>query len=469
MEHVPICSIVVDRAKRQRQFLDEEIQSLADNIARRGLLNPIIVEPMRLPEVAEDKYLLIAGERRLEAMRRLGWVHIPARQLSDLSPSERTLIEWAENVHRKDLTWQDRARTIHSFHTSMTEQEPGWTHARSGEELGLSKAYINLNCIIWKAAKKNPTLLECTSWIQAYNAIERKFSRSLGAVLASAFELADTMPEFLLEDATAYAVREATNPNADPDASRDMTALKISPEPALVVQPTTKRTHWEINEGNFADWAEAYRGPPFNVIHCDFPYGVEFTNTGIFRKANALDEFYSDEESDFWHLCTVLRSHWEKLVARDAHLIFWFSLNFHREAEDFFNHSVRDELGIKLYVDPFYLMWFKSDNKGMMHDAKHKPRRVYETAFLITVGDQHLCRPGSNVYAGPTAADKHPSAKPLSLPSRHFLRMVVDDTTRYSIPPVDTAPQYPRPLNWGPAPLTGSSWTQPMWPAPDWK
>jgi DNA modification methylase len=125
----------------------------------------------------------------------------------------------------------------------------------------------------------------------------------------------------------------------------------------------------------------------------------------------------------------VLRSHWEKLVARDAHLIFWFSLNFHREAEDFFNHSVRDELGIKLYVDPFYLMWFKSDNKGMMHDAKHKPRRVYETAFLITVGDQHLSRPGSNVYAGPTAADKHPSAKPLSA-VRHFLRMVVDNTTR---------------------------------------
>jgi hypothetical protein len=226
---------------------------------------------------------------------------IPAR-LSPPWTKERTLIEWAENVHRKDLGWQDLARTIYNFHTAMEAEDPSWHYAKSAEELGLSREYVNLNCIIWKAAKKNPTLLECTSWRQAYNAIERRFSRSLGVVLADEFELPDPVAEFSIDDETAAAIHEATNPNADPDASRDMTANTVSPEPARVYAPVTKKTHWEIQEASFADWAEKYKGPPFNVIHCDFPYGVEFTNTGIFRKANALDDFYADEaDSDYWH------------------------------------------------------------------------------------------------------------------------------------------------------------------------
>ena len=46
-----------------------DVRSLADSIAEVGLLHPIVVTP-------EGR--LIAGQRRLEACRKLGWVEIPA-------------------------------------------------------------------------------------------------------------------------------------------------------------------------------------------------------------------------------------------------------------------------------------------------------------------------------------------------------------------------------------------------------
>jgi ParB-like chromosome segregation protein Spo0J len=59
----PIDNITVDRAVRQRRQLTN-IDQLADSISRTGLINPIVVD---------KGGNLIAGERRLEACRNLGW------------------------------------------------------------------------------------------------------------------------------------------------------------------------------------------------------------------------------------------------------------------------------------------------------------------------------------------------------------------------------------------------------------
>ena len=73
-----------------------DIEALAESMDRLGLLQPIIVTPDRR---------LIAGERRLRAARRLGWVTIAAR-VHDLD----SLIEGEhdENVIRKDFTVDER-------------------------------------------------------------------------------------------------------------------------------------------------------------------------------------------------------------------------------------------------------------------------------------------------------------------------------------------------------------------------
>lgn len=87
---------VSDRYRRDLGDLD----SLAKSIAEVGLINPITVTP---------DGRLIAGQRRLEAVRRLGWETIQARVVESLdSAVARLTAERDENTERKEMTISER-------------------------------------------------------------------------------------------------------------------------------------------------------------------------------------------------------------------------------------------------------------------------------------------------------------------------------------------------------------------------
>lgn len=79
-------------------FDADELQGLADSITEHGVLQPLVVAQ---PE-GEEAYILIAGQRRLEAARLAGLNEVPVilRQAT-----EQQLLEWAliENLQREDL------------------------------------------------------------------------------------------------------------------------------------------------------------------------------------------------------------------------------------------------------------------------------------------------------------------------------------------------------------------------------
>ena len=81
---------------RKRVRADEgDISSLMTSLKKFGQLNPIIVD---------TRYELIAGARRLEAAKRLGWSTIKAIVVENPTDAEKLEIELVENVQRKDLT-----------------------------------------------------------------------------------------------------------------------------------------------------------------------------------------------------------------------------------------------------------------------------------------------------------------------------------------------------------------------------
>lgn len=100
IKNIPIDEIIVEYRRRE-DFGD--IEGLAESIRRFGLFHPLIVD---------DKNSLVAGERRLRALRLLGWSEIPVRPYADLSDDERNEIELEENLKRKDLTSIEISRQI---------------------------------------------------------------------------------------------------------------------------------------------------------------------------------------------------------------------------------------------------------------------------------------------------------------------------------------------------------------------
>jgi len=98
VQHIGVGSIRPLPGQPRRHFDETAIAELADSIALRGLLQPIIVR--RSPD--GDGYQLVAGERRWRAAQRAGLHQIPAlvRELDDAATYEIALVE---NIQRQDL------------------------------------------------------------------------------------------------------------------------------------------------------------------------------------------------------------------------------------------------------------------------------------------------------------------------------------------------------------------------------
>jgi ParB family transcriptional regulator, chromosome partitioning protein len=88
------------------QFDEAALEELTTSIAATGVVQPILVRP-----IADGRYQLIAGERRLMASRKAGKVTIPAvvKPASDEQAMEITIVE---NLQRADLNPMEQARAF---------------------------------------------------------------------------------------------------------------------------------------------------------------------------------------------------------------------------------------------------------------------------------------------------------------------------------------------------------------------
>ena len=85
---------------------ESSIQGLAENIKQVGLINPII-----LRKKSNGKYERVAGFRRIEAVKKLGWDRINSIIL-DIDEKLALLIMLSENIQREDLNPYDEVLSL---------------------------------------------------------------------------------------------------------------------------------------------------------------------------------------------------------------------------------------------------------------------------------------------------------------------------------------------------------------------
>lgn len=92
-----------NRYQPRERFSEEAIEELANSIKEKGLLQPIVVRR------SSRGYEIIAGERRLRAMRKLGKTHIPAI-IKESNDQESLQLSLIENIQREDLNPLEEAK-----------------------------------------------------------------------------------------------------------------------------------------------------------------------------------------------------------------------------------------------------------------------------------------------------------------------------------------------------------------------
>ncbi|WP_176085609.1 ParB/RepB/Spo0J family partition protein [Martelella sp. HB161492] len=128
---VPIEFVTRNPRNPRRYFEEEELRDLAASIRQHGIVQPVVVRT-----IAEQRYEIIAGERRWRAAQLSGLAEIPVliRDVDDRTALEIAIVE---NVQRADLNPLEEAN---GYEALMAEH--GYTQNDLGEIIGKSRSHV---------------------------------------------------------------------------------------------------------------------------------------------------------------------------------------------------------------------------------------------------------------------------------------------------------------------------------------
>lgn len=283
--HLPIALVeehrIIIREDRQRkEFTKEQLIELAESIRDEGLINPLTLER------GEDGALyLLAGERRLRCIRALakqgkgfqfqnqtidaGW--LPAVVWNEMTELQREELELSENLHRVDLTWQERVRATERLTTLRTKQaeasgEDAPTRVEVAKELNVSSPVVSTHLNVAKHLD-DPDVAKAKSVNEAVKVIQKKLKTEDYARKAASVNTASLMHTFLKGDC------------------REL----------IKSQPENK----------------------FSVIVTDPPYGIDMHKD---QSWDGTYHEYDDTEAYVLSLLTALIPEWDRVTKDEAHM-----------------------------------------------------------------------------------------------------------------------------------------------------
>ncbi|NNL58937.1 MAG: ParB/RepB/Spo0J family partition protein, partial [Nitrosopumilus sp.] len=123
VETVPISKVHVWDEVEARKLNLEGIKELASSIKNEGLQNPPVVQKTK-----DGKYKLIAGQRRLEALKRIGSKNIPVLVVKHPYDDENAkAVSIIENLHRKQMNSSEMAEACDFLVKSMKSSKKAAT------------------------------------------------------------------------------------------------------------------------------------------------------------------------------------------------------------------------------------------------------------------------------------------------------------------------------------------------------
>ena len=128
---VPIEFVGRNPRNPRRYFDESELQDLASSIRQHGIVQPVVVRT-----IADNRYEIIAGERRWRAAQLAGLVDIPViiRDVDDRTALEIAIVE---NVQRSDLNPLEEAMGY-----ELLIADHGYTQNDLGEIIGKSRSHV---------------------------------------------------------------------------------------------------------------------------------------------------------------------------------------------------------------------------------------------------------------------------------------------------------------------------------------
>jgi DNA modification methylase len=367
-EYLPIESIIIgDRFRQDYKNMEE----LCASIREKGLIH--------YPSVDGDNNL-IAGGRRLEALRLLGWVKIPVTRRHFVTPIQLRELELEENLQREDMTWQEEVnlkneilqlkQSIHGVKGLGRNQE-GMSQADVAKLVGDSPSNFSLDVGLSQAMAVIPELADCKTKDDA-----RKKMKQL--------------QEKLITDELMR--RHNANPEKSSNKFKEADASYIVGD-ALV----NLTNHPSYN---------------YSFINCDPPYGIDLNavKKGTENTKTVEQDYQEWDVDNYLRLCQIVAKETYRIVD-NSFMTFWFGIQWYRELYDILTKE-------GWLVDAVPGIWYAT-GAGQTNQPDLLLGKNYEAFFICRKGKPILNKRGrSNVFEfAKMGSEKkiHQTEKPLEL------------------------------------------------------
>lgn len=149
---IPVASIVPNPNQPRKSFDEESIRELAQSIEQVGLIQPLMVR------TSPQGYELIAGERRLRAVKSLGKETVSCIVCTDVNVENSAIAAVIENLQREDLNFFEEAECYRALIEGLD-----LTQEQLAEKLGKSQSFIANKLRVLKLNEEERELITANS------------------------------------------------------------------------------------------------------------------------------------------------------------------------------------------------------------------------------------------------------------------------------------------------------------------
>jgi ParB family chromosome partitioning protein len=120
LAQIPIDRIAANPYQPRKEFDEQSIDELTRSVREHGIVQPLVVT-----RTSDNRYRLIAGERRFRAAQKAGLQSVPAIIKELMQESDALQIALIENIQREDLNPIEEANAYHQLHDDfgLTQEE----------------------------------------------------------------------------------------------------------------------------------------------------------------------------------------------------------------------------------------------------------------------------------------------------------------------------------------------------------
>ncbi len=131
INYIPV-DLILPNVYQPRKYFDEEsLEGLAQSINAYG-----VIQPLSVRKLGENKYELVAGERRLKAAKKAGLTEVPVI-IVDISDKQSAAIALLENLQREDLNFLEEAEAYYNL-----IKDHSYTQEKLAEVIGKKQSTI---------------------------------------------------------------------------------------------------------------------------------------------------------------------------------------------------------------------------------------------------------------------------------------------------------------------------------------